>query len=149
MCSVTKSFPALCTKHGLYCQAPVSMGFLRQEQRSELPFPFPGDLSNQGLNPGLLHCRRILYLQNHQGSPIITWQNTKSTSISFTPITNIINKSVFHTALRLSWEIFNSFLLKVCLKKMMETRLQWNFMTWDQITYCTQLLSPGLSDQVT
>ena len=30
-------------------QAPLSMGFFRQEYRSELPFPPPGDLSNPGI----------------------------------------------------------------------------------------------------
>ena len=39
------------------CQASLSMGFSRQEYWSGLPFPSPGDLPNQGLNPGLLHCR--------------------------------------------------------------------------------------------
>ena len=28
-----------------------------------------GIFPNQGLNPGLLHCRRILHSLNHQGSP--------------------------------------------------------------------------------
>ena len=28
-----------------------------------------GIFPNQGLNPGLLHCRRILYCLSHQGSP--------------------------------------------------------------------------------
>ena len=28
-----------------------------------------GIFPNQGLNPGLLHCRRILYQLSHQGSP--------------------------------------------------------------------------------
>ena len=32
------------------CQAPLSMGFSRQEYRSGLPFP-PGDLSNPGIKP--------------------------------------------------------------------------------------------------
>ena len=36
------------------------MGFSRQEYWSELPFPSPGDLSNPGINLGLLHCRQIL-----------------------------------------------------------------------------------------
>ena len=27
----------------------------------------------QGLNPGLLHCRQILYHLSHQGSPILEW----------------------------------------------------------------------------
>ena len=31
------------------CQAPLSMGFSRQEYQSGLPFPSPGDLSNPGI----------------------------------------------------------------------------------------------------
>ena len=31
----------------------------------------PGDLPNRGSNPGLPHCRRILYQLSHKGSPII------------------------------------------------------------------------------
>ena len=42
-------------------QAPLSMGFSRQEYWSALPFPSPEDLLTQGSNPGLLHCRQILY----------------------------------------------------------------------------------------
>ena len=30
-------------------QAPLSMGFSRQEYWSELPFPLPGDLPNPGI----------------------------------------------------------------------------------------------------
>ena len=57
--------------HGLYVarQAPLSMVFSRQEYRSELPFPSPGDLPNQGSNLDLLHCRRILCCLSPQGSP--------------------------------------------------------------------------------
>ena len=50
-------------------QAPLSMGFSRQEYWSGLPGPSPGDLPHPGLNPGLLHCRQILYHLSHQGSP--------------------------------------------------------------------------------
>ena len=56
-------------------QAPLSMGFSRQEHWSGLPFPSPGDLpnlkgrTNQGSNLGLLHCRQIIYYLNRQGSP--------------------------------------------------------------------------------
>ena len=32
-------------------QAPPSMGFSRQEYRSGLPFPSPGDLANLGIEP--------------------------------------------------------------------------------------------------
>ena len=49
-------------------QAPLSMGFSRQEYWSMLPFSSPGDHPNPGLNPGLLHCRHILYHVSYQGS---------------------------------------------------------------------------------
>ena len=32
-------------------QAPLSMGFFRQEYWSELPFPSPGDLPDPGIQP--------------------------------------------------------------------------------------------------
>ena len=35
-------------------QAPVSMGFPRQEYWSGLPFPSPGDVPNPGIEPGSL-----------------------------------------------------------------------------------------------
>ena len=34
------------------CQAPLSMGFSRQEYRNGLPFPSPGDLQSPGIKPG-------------------------------------------------------------------------------------------------
>ena len=40
-------------------QAPLSIGFSRQEYWSGLPCPPPGDLPNQGSNPGLLHAGRF------------------------------------------------------------------------------------------
>ena len=58
--------------HGLYVahQDPLSMGFYKQEYWSGLPCPPLGDLSN----PGLLHCRQILYHLSHQRSPrILEW----------------------------------------------------------------------------
>ena len=55
------------------CQAPLSMGFSRQEYWSSLPFPPPGDLPDPGIKhtsthcPSLLHCRRSLYSLSHLG----------------------------------------------------------------------------------
>ena len=34
------------------CQAPLCMGFSRQEYWSGLPFPSPGDLPDPGIEPG-------------------------------------------------------------------------------------------------
>ena len=42
-------------------QAPLSMGFSRQEYWSGLPFPTPGDLPDQGWNLHLLLGRWVLY----------------------------------------------------------------------------------------
>ena len=56
------------------CQATLSMGFSREEYWSGLPCPPPGDLSDPGIKPGLPHCRQILYLLSHRGSPwILEW----------------------------------------------------------------------------
>ena len=56
---VAKLCLTLLRPHGLYValQAPLSMGFSRQEYWSGLLFPSPGDLPNPGIEPGLLHCR--------------------------------------------------------------------------------------------
>ena len=48
-------------------QAPLSMGFPRQEYWSGLPFPsLQGIFLTQGLSPGLLHCRHIIYCLSPQ-----------------------------------------------------------------------------------
>ena len=55
-------------------QAPLCMEFSRQEYWSGLPYPPPGIFPTQGSNPGLPHCRQILYHLSHQGSPrILGW----------------------------------------------------------------------------
>ena len=41
----------LATPRTVACQAPLSIGFLRQEYWSGLPFPPPGDLSHPGIEP--------------------------------------------------------------------------------------------------
>ena len=40
---------------------PLSMGFSKQESWSGCHFLFQGIFLTLGSNPGLLHCRRILY----------------------------------------------------------------------------------------
>ena len=52
-------------------QAPLSMGFSRQEYWGALPCPLQGIYPTQGSNLCLLHCRQFLYLLSHQGSPTI------------------------------------------------------------------------------
>ena len=49
-CLVTKSYPTLYViPWTVALQAPLSMGFPKQEYWSGLPFPFPRDLPNPGI----------------------------------------------------------------------------------------------------
>ena len=56
-CTVTSVVSSSLGPHVAH-QAPLSMGISRQEQRSELPCPPPGDLPNPGIKPWLLHLLR-------------------------------------------------------------------------------------------
>ena len=47
----TLCHPVDCTLWTVPCQAPLSMGFSRQEYWSGLPFPSPGDLPDPGIKP--------------------------------------------------------------------------------------------------
>ena len=67
MSEVAQSCPTLCDPMDGGYQAPPSMGFSRQEYRSGLPFPSPGDLPNPGIEP---HCRLIFLPAEPQGKPI-------------------------------------------------------------------------------
>ena len=49
---VTKLCLTLATPWTVACQAPLSMGFSRQEYWTGLPFPSPGDLPDPEIEPG-------------------------------------------------------------------------------------------------
>ena len=49
---VTLSCPTLCDPMDCTRQVPLFLGFSRQEYWSELPFLSPGDLPDQGIEPG-------------------------------------------------------------------------------------------------
>ena len=72
-------------------------GFSRKEYWSGVPCPPPGDLSNptQGLNPGLLHCRHILYhLCHHESLRILEWVSPSLLQGNF--LTQESNQSLLH-----------------------------------------------------
>ena len=50
-------------------QAPLSMGFPRQEYWSGLPFPSPRDLPNPEIEPWSLTLQTDSVLLSHKGSP--------------------------------------------------------------------------------
>ena len=49
-------------------QAPLSLGFSRQEYWSGLPFPSPGDLPDSGIKPASLALQSDSLPLSHQGS---------------------------------------------------------------------------------
>ena len=81
---VAQSCPTLCDS--MDCIPPGSsvLGILQARMLEWVAIPFSrGIFLTQGLNPGLLHCRRILYHLSHQGSP--GGVLTLTSSVSFSP----------------------------------------------------------------
>ena len=67
---VVQSCPALCDLLNWSLRAPLSIGFSSKNTGSGLHTLLQEIFLNEGLNPGLLHCRQILYHLSHRGSPI-------------------------------------------------------------------------------
>ena len=66
-------------------QAPLSMGFSRQEYQSGLPFPSPEDLPNPGIKPASLEAPALQtdsFPLSHQGSPWLMRQITQTQSMT-------------------------------------------------------------------
>ena len=67
---VTQSMSNSANPWNIAHQAPLSMGFSRQEYWSGLPFPYPEDLPNPETEPRcLLHHRQILYCLSYEEIP--------------------------------------------------------------------------------
>ena len=66
MCSVTKLCPWTVAH-----QALLSMGFPRQEYRSGLPFPSPGDLPDPGIKPSSPALAGRFFTTEPLGKPCI------------------------------------------------------------------------------
>ena len=74
---VIQSCLTLCDPMGVARQAPLSMGFPRQQYGVGNHFLLQGMFPTPELNPGFLHCRKILYWLSHQGSPRDLRRQTK------------------------------------------------------------------------
>ena len=67
-CSVTQLHPTLATPWTVAHQAPLSMGFSRQEYWNGLPFPSSGDLPDPRIEPCLLNWQAVSLPLRPQGS---------------------------------------------------------------------------------
>ena len=78
MVSVFQSCPILCDHRTIGQQAPLSMQFSRQEEKSGLPFPTLGDLPDPGIEcmpsacPAFPALAGRFFPLSHLGSPIYT-----------------------------------------------------------------------------
>ena len=68
-CMCPQSFLTLCNPMDCSHQAPLSMGFPRQEYCSGLPFPSPGDLPDPGIEPRSPILQADSLPLTHQRSP--------------------------------------------------------------------------------
>ena len=68
VCSIAQLCSTLCDPMTVACQAPLSMGFCRQEYWSGLPLPPPGDLPNPRINSISSALQAYCSLLSHQGS---------------------------------------------------------------------------------
>ena len=67
-------------------QAPLSMGFSRQEHWSGLPFPSPGDLSDPGIEPEPPAWQAVSLLWVPTGKPKRRWTCNSSRSLCPLPL---------------------------------------------------------------
>ena len=69
MCAVISRVRLFATPSTIAHQAPLSMGDLQARILQWVAMPSSkGIFPTQGLNPGFLHCRWILYRLSHQGN---------------------------------------------------------------------------------
>ena len=75
----------LVTPWTVACQAPLSIGFIRQECWSELPFPSPGALPDPGIGPMSPALAGKFLTVESQGSPLCQLHLNKKIKIKEGP----------------------------------------------------------------
>ena len=74
------------------CQAPLSMGFSRQEHLSGLPFPSPGDFPSPGIKPVSPALQADSLSLSYQGRPLnsVRWyHSSRSFELGYSVIIHI------------------------------------------------------------
>ena len=80
---VTKSCPTLMIPWTVSCQAPLSMGFSRQEYWNGVPFPPPGALPDPGIKPRSPALQADSLLTVVQGKPLSVYTTSLLIASSF------------------------------------------------------------------
>ena len=111
--SVAKSCPTVWEPMTVAGQAPLSMGYSREEYWSELPFPSQGDFTASGMETGSLAshamANQILYQWARcEAQPLSSFSSQEFAETSKQPKTNKKKKFVFQT---ISFFIVQEFIL--------------------------------------
>ena len=80
--------------------APLSMGFSRQEYWSGLPFPYPGHLSNLGIEPGSPALQTDILPSEPLGKPYYVPADSNVYTFQFLLSGIIVSASFWETCLR-------------------------------------------------
>ena len=123
---VTQSCLTLLQPHGGAHQAPLSMGFFRQEYWNRLPFPPPRDLPNLGIEPTSAVAGKF-FTAEPAGKLMYAWWNIiqPSKRKRNPAICEIINKPRKHNV---KWNKFrcrktNTAWMALCLESKTESRM--------------------------
>ena len=120
--------------HKLYVvhQAPLSMGFPRQESWSELPFPSPGDLPNPGIEPGSPALSGSFFTTEPPGKP------KGNIAHSHIPLMAVSNGTAFS---RGSWQYLGKFYCISYLIKQFQLKEFAHRYTHNNMPKCVQVCS--------
>ena len=115
-------------------QASLSMGILQARILEWVAMPSSrGILPTQGSNPGLPHCRQILYCLSHQGNPYETLQSAKS-STQFLKFQEIgVFQLTLKTRRTMNWWVTNIYVwtsLKYFVGSVCTYKTVWLLVDW-------------------
>ena len=127
-------------------KAPLSMEFSRQEYRVGCHSLLQAIFLTQGSNPGLLHCRQILYCLSHQKSPFSIGYTTFWTSLVAQTVKNLpaIHRTwvPHHTLTLLFSHIRIKEILFFCGSQFFTVKDTYNFsFSFFSIFFCFSLLT--------
>ena len=97
------------------------------ESWSEQPFPSRGDLPDPGMNPGLLHCRQILYILRHHSDflKVVLKLYLEEVCQVMMPIEDLYSLFLFFNALEMKKETKKWFGELELKKKIYSTKCCW------------------------
>ena len=96
-------------------QAPLSMGFSRQEYWSGFPCPSPGDLPNPGIKPGSLALQANSLQSEPPGKPNLIRERLKDhNTVKLSCVKYFYTKNVWKETLKVVLTVISGWWWRVC-----------------------------------